>query len=137
MAASLSPGHALRERRLTTSVFLADPWASSSAEREESVRRGNRDYTRLLTEAIAEAKAAGLESAARELERACFGAAFTTSTEMLGEHGVAIKRFLKVTRGTLTRSTRAKLEACLLETELAWPGWRNLPALLKWFRARI
>src|SRR5262245_15477750 len=108
-----------------------------AADGEESVRRGTRDYTRLLTEAIAEAKAAGLEPAASELERACFGAPFTTSTEMLLEHGIAIKRFLKAARGTLTRSTSEKLEACLLETALAWPGWRNLLVLFKWFRGRI
>jgi hypothetical protein len=58
------------------------------------------DYTRLLTEAIAEAKAAGFEAAASDLERSCFGVAYTTSSEMLGEHGLAISRFLKATRGT-------------------------------------
>ena len=84
------------------------------------------DYTPLLREAIAEAEAAGLEAAARDLERACFAAAFTTSSEMLGEHGLAIKRFLQATRGTLPRSTKAKLKAYLAETGLAWPGWRNL-----------
>ena len=58
------------------------------------------DYTRLLTEAIAEAKAVGFEAAASDLERSCFGVAYTTSSEMLGEHGLAISRFLKATRGT-------------------------------------
>jgi hypothetical protein len=95
-----------------------------------------RDYTPLLREAIVEAKAAGFETAASDLEESCFGVAFTTSSEMLGEHGLAIKRFLKATRGTLPRSTKAKLNACLTETALAWPGWRNLMARLRRRRVR-
>ena len=94
------------------------------------------DYTRLLREAIAEAKAAGFETAARDLEQSCFAVAFTTSSEMIGEHGLAIKRFLKVTRGTLPRSTKAKLNACLTKMGLAWPGWQKLMALLRRRRVR-
>jgi hypothetical protein len=97
---------------------------------------GITDYTPLLREAIAEAKAAGFETAASDLEQSCFAVAFTTSSEMLGEHGLAIKRFLKATRGTLPRSTRAKLNACLAATGLAWPGWRELMALLRGRRVR-
>lgn len=89
-----------------------------------------RDYAPLLREAIAEAKAAGFETAANDLEQALF-AAFTTSSEMLQEHGLAIKHFLKATHGTLSRSTRKKLKACLTETELACTGWRKLMALLR------
>ena len=88
------------------------------------------DYTLLLRDAIAEAKAAGFEAEARELEGSVV-AAFTTSSEMLQEHGLAIRRFLRATRRTLPRSTKKKLRACLTETELAWPGWRKLVALLK------
>ena len=89
-----------------------------------------REYTPLLREAIAEAKAAGFESAANDLELASF-AAFTTSSEMLQEHGLAIKRFLRATHGTLPRSIQVKLEACLIETELACTGWRKLLAILR------
>ena len=92
---------------------------------------GSMDYTALLREAIAEARAAGLDSAASDLEQSCVAVAFTTSSELLAEHGLAIKRFLKATRGTLPPSTKAKLHACLRETELAWPGWRRLVALLR------
>jgi len=90
-----------------------------------------RDYSAWLREAIAEAKAAGFEAAASDLEQSCFGVAFTTSSEMLGEHGLAIRRFLKATRGALPRSTKARLNACLAEVGLAWPGWRNLMALFR------
>jgi len=88
-----------------------------------------RDYTPLLREAVAEAKAAGFETAAHELEQMT-SAAFTTSSEMLQEHGLAIRRFLKATRGTLPHSIKGKLNACLAETELASTGWRKLMALL-------
>ena len=93
-----------------------------------------RDYTPLLREAIAEARAAGLEAAANDLEQAAF-AAFTTSSEMLQEHGLAIRRFLKSTHGRLPPAAGEKLRACLIETELASSGWRRLLALLKRRRA--
>lgn len=80
------------------------------------------DYLPLLREEIAEAKAAGLEPAASELER-CAVSAFTTSSEMLQAHGAASRRFVKATRRSLPRSTRAKLDACLIETEMASTGW--------------
>lgn len=89
-----------------------------------------RDYTPLLREAIVEARAAGFETAANELEHAAF-AAFTTSSEMLQEHGLAIRHFLKTTPDTLPRSIKAKLKACLTETELSCTGWRKLVALLR------
>lgn len=86
------------------------------------------DYTPLLREAIAQAKAAGFEAAAHELEQAA-SAAFTTSSEMLQEHGLAIRRFLAATHGSLPRAIQAKLNTCLTETELASSGWRKLRAL--------
>ena len=91
---------------------------------------GVKDYTALLKEAIAEAKAAGLETAADDLEQTVF-AAFTTSSELLQEHGLAIRRFLKATRGKLPASAKDKLDACLAEIDMASPGWRKLMALLR------
>ena len=88
-----------------------------------------RDYIPLLKEAIAEAGAAGFGAEAHELELAVF-AAFTTSSEMLQEHGLSIKRFLQATRQSLPRPIKEKLKACLAETELARSGWRGLMALL-------
>ncbi|MSQ62371.1 MAG: hypothetical protein EXR33_00790 [Betaproteobacteria bacterium] len=95
-----------------------------------SMKTRIRDYTPLLREAIVEARAAGFEIAANDLEQAST-AAFTTSSEMLQEHGLAIKRFLKATRDALPRSTSEKLKSCLTETELARTGWRKLLALLR------
>ena len=85
----------------------------------------------MLREAIAEARAAGLDTAASDLERACFEAAFTTVSEEFCEHGVAIRRFLKATGGVLPRPIRAKLKDCLTEIDRVWPGWRKLVALLR------
>jgi hypothetical protein len=89
-----------------------------------------RNYMPLLMEAIAEAKAAGFETAAKDMEQAVL-AAFTTSSEMLQEHGLAIKRFLNSAQDTLPPATKVKLKTCLTETELACTGWRKLMALLK------
>jgi len=89
-----------------------------------------RDYTPLLKEAIAQARAAGFETAADDLDKAAFSA-FTTASEMLQEHGLAIKRFLEATHDTLPPSIKAKVQACLTETELARTGWRNLVARLR------
>ena len=86
-----------------------------------------RDYTPLLRPAVAEAKAAGF--AVTDLEQACY-AAFTTSSEMLQEHGLAIERFLKA-NPAVPRSTTAKLKACLAETQLACTDWRRLLALVR------
>lgn len=90
-----------------------------------------RDYSPLLEQAIAEAKAAGLEPEAAKLEDACFRTPYTTSNEFLAEHGWAMREFLRSTRGRLPRETRRKVRVCLNETELVWTGWRQLVA---WFR---
>ena len=93
-----------------------------------------RDYIPLLKEAIAEARVAGLVVEADELEWIAF-AAFTTSSEMLQEHSLAIRHFLKVTRKRLPRPIREKLQACLTESELLCPGWRGLMA--RWKRSAM
>ena len=87
------------------------------------------DYLPLLREAIAEARSAGLEAAA-DLDRSA-AASFTSSSEMLQEHGLAIRRFLKATQRSLPQSIKSKLQVCLLETEMASTGWRKLVAQLR------
>src|SRR5436190_23910441 len=90
-----------------------------------------RDYTPVLEEAIAEARAAGFSPAAEELHRPCFQVAFTTGSEVLHEHGIAIRIFLKETGRALPRPIRKKMAACLTEIDLVWPGWRKLLAFFK------
>jgi len=89
-----------------------------------------RDYLPLLKEAIVEAKNAGFGPEVENLEKV-LSTAFTTSSEMVQEHGLAIGRFLKDTRSGLPLSTKRKLEVCLNETELACTGWRKLFAMMK------
>jgi len=89
-----------------------------------------RDYAPLLEQALLEARRAGLQAESSELEMA-LSAPFTTSSEVLYEHGRAIRRFLQRTRGRLPGPTKSKFNACLNETYLAYPGWRKLVALIK------
>jgi hypothetical protein len=78
------------------------------------------DYYPHLKAAIAEAKAVGLEPAASELEAQIF-AAYTTSSELLGEQGLAILKFLRSEGGAVPPSVTAKLNACLKEIRKVWP----------------
>src|SRR5213083_589853 len=89
-----------------------------------------KDYAPLLREAIAEARAVGLDTAADHLEQAAF-TAFTTSSELLQEQGIGIRQFLRATRGKLPARTKEKLRVCLAEIDMASPGWRKLIALLR------
>lgn len=89
-----------------------------------------RDYLPLLKVALAEARTAGFESELVDLE-AAVAAAYTTSSEMLQEHGRVLGRFLQATRKRLPSATLMKLEACLTETELACSDWRRPVALLR------
>jgi len=75
------------------------------------------DYYPLLKAAIAEAKAAGLEAAATELERKLF-AAYTTSSELLGEHGIAIRAFLKSEGSAVPPKVKATLNRYLKQSKV-------------------
>ncbi|HEY6820834.1 MAG TPA: hypothetical protein VI321_02345 [Burkholderiales bacterium] len=89
-----------------------------------------RDYGPLLEQAMAQARAAGLQAEADHLA-AALSVPFTTSSEVLHEQGAAIRRFLASARGRLPRPVEAKFRICLNETYLAYPGWRKLLALIR------
>ena len=78
------------------------------------------DYYPFLKAAIAEAKAAGLDAAATELEDRAF-AVYTTSSELLGEHGMAIRQFLKSGGAAVPAGVKANLDRCLVEIRKVWP----------------
>jgi len=78
------------------------------------------DYYPYLKAAIAEAKAAGLDAAATELEDKAF-AAYTTSSELLGEHGLAIRQFLDSGGAAVPAGVKANLDRCLAEIRKVWP----------------
>ncbi len=69
------------------------------------------------------ARAAGLAEAADELD-ARTSAAFTSSSEFLGEVGLGIQRFLARERGKVPVAVRQQLEGCLAEVRRVWPGLR-------------
>ena len=79
------------------------------------------DYYPLLKTAIAEARAAGLEPAVSELEAQVF-AAYTTSSELLAEHGIAILQFLRSQGQSVPVSVAEKLNQCLKEIRKVWPN---------------
>ncbi|HEV8096710.1 MAG TPA: DUF998 domain-containing protein [Burkholderiales bacterium] len=81
------------------------------------------DFTQTLQQAIDESRAAGLDAAVRELEQAA-GAAYTTSSEYLGEIGAAIARFLQLNGRHLPPATAAKFHRCLVEVGKVWPKYR-------------
>jgi hypothetical protein len=79
------------------------------------------DLQPTLRAAIAEAKAAGLVTAALQLEGQVF-AAYTTSSELLGEIGAAIKAFLVSEGAVVPESVVTKLNLCLAEVREVWPN---------------
>jgi hypothetical protein len=78
------------------------------------------DYYPFLKAAIAEAKAAGLDAAATELEDKAF-AAYTTSSELLGEHALAIRQFLESGGAAVPATVKENLDRCLVEIGRMWP----------------
>jgi hypothetical protein len=82
------------------------------------------DVPRVLQEAVEDARAAGLTEAADELE-ARTSAAFTSSSECLGEVGLAIRHFLSRERGKVRAAVQQQLRECLAAVGKVWPrlGW--------------
>jgi hypothetical protein len=81
------------------------------------------DFYPLLREAIAEARAAGLESLADSLESRSF-AAYTTSSELLGETGQAIVEFLRTANAKVPPTVADKLKECLRQVQRLCPEIR-------------
>jgi hypothetical protein len=80
-----------------------------------------RDIGASLRFAIQEARREGLEQAAADLEEAAT-AAYTTSSEMLGEIKLAIDRFLESTKGRLPDRVEGILRATLVVISEVWPS---------------
>jgi hypothetical protein len=78
------------------------------------------DFASEMRAAIREAKAAGLADAADALEGRAF-AAYATSSEWLGETGLAIHEFLGRARGKVPPSVIEHLNVCLGEVAKVWP----------------
>ena len=82
-----------------------------------------KDFYPLLWEAIVDARAAGLVSLADSLESRS-SAAYTTSSELLGETGRAIVEFLRVGGAKVQPAVAAKLQECLRQVQRVWPELR-------------
>ncbi len=78
------------------------------------------DVAKVLHEAMERARAAGLAESADELE-ARTSAAFTTSSEYLGEVGLAIRQFLAREGDRVPVAVQERLRDCLVEVRKVWP----------------
>jgi hypothetical protein len=87
------------------------------------MNRSVSDFTSVLRDALIEIRTLGLAEAADELEGAVFSA-FTTSSELLGESGLAITKFLKDHRRQLPDPVISQLNFCLSEIGKVWPKFR-------------
>jgi hypothetical protein len=78
------------------------------------------DISPVLKRLIAELHAGGLDAAARELEGHCF-AAYTSSSEWLGEVGAALNRFRSGNHGRYAQELDPLIDQCLREVGKVWP----------------
>ncbi|HQQ63848.1 MAG TPA: hypothetical protein PLF22_09770 [Pseudomonadales bacterium] len=90
--------------------------------------RAAADFLPVLRTAIAEARAAGLQCDALE---ARVTACYTTSSEFLGECGLAIEAFKNENRTTLPYTTTKKLDNCLQEISKVFPRFHPWHAHLR------
>jgi hypothetical protein len=81
------------------------------------------DLSGLLSEAMAEIRDAGLSEEARVAYEKCF-AAYSTSSEWLGEVGEAVTALLRDHGASLPEATKDKLRICLKEVGKVWPKYR-------------
>ncbi|HTY93671.1 MAG TPA: hypothetical protein VMC02_07275 [Steroidobacteraceae bacterium] len=81
------------------------------------------DVVPLLREALLDLEAAGLAVQAQAARDRCF-AACATSSEWLGEVGVALTGLLAACGPSIPPSTREKLRTCLKEVAKVWPRFR-------------
>jgi hypothetical protein len=91
---------------------------------------GVSDFTPTLREAIMLAREAGLTRSAAELEERSL-AAFTTSSEWLGQVGDAILQFRSREGKRVPTEVAERLDECLREIGKVWPRYK--PGLLHAF----
>jgi hypothetical membrane protein len=104
-------------------VFAARLWQLGMHQPGGKATAPAADFTQTLRQAINESRAAGLDAAVRELEQRA-SAAYTTSSEYLGEIGAAIARFLQSNGHHVPPATVAKFHRCLAEVGKVWPKYR-------------
>ena len=92
------------------------------------------DFSPALRQAIKLAREAGLTESATELEERAF-AAYTTSSEWLGEVGEAILQFRAREGKRVPADVAELLDQCLREVGKVWPKYG--PGLLKALVGRL
>jgi len=107
------------------SALLFPPSEAGGRGRSDALMKTKvSDFTPVLRDAIGEIRSLGLTEAADELEGSISFWAYTTSTEWLGESGLAITGFLKEHRSQLPDPVVAKLTLCLTEICKVWRKYR-------------
>ena len=92
------------------------------------------DFGPVLRQALTLAREAGLTESATELEERAF-AAYSTSSEWLGEVGEAILEFRSREGKRVPAEVADLLDECLREVGKVWPKYR--PGLLNAFVGKI
>ena len=80
------------------------------------------NFTPRLREALSEIEAAGFVAPAEVARSRCF-AAYTSSSEWLGEVGASITELLATCGPSIPVATREKLHVCLNEVAKVWPAF--------------
>ena len=79
-----------------------------------------------LRTAVARLREAGFTEDAEDFD-GILTAAWTSSSELLGEIGIRVVRILRAHGGEIPPEVRRIFEAMLTEVENTWPGIRSLP----------
>ncbi|MCE5182451.1 MAG: hypothetical protein LLG15_11665 [Betaproteobacteria bacterium] len=82
------------------------------------------DFTPILREALAEIEAAGPAPLIGDIRQRCF-ASYTTSSEWLGEVGLAINELLNAKGSAIPATAHTKLKLCLHEVSKVWPNFQS------------
>ncbi len=82
------------------------------------------DFLEALSQAIDRLRAAGFEEDARNLRDVAFETAWTSSSEMIGEIGLAILRVQQRARGKLPKAVARGLDRCMDHVREVWPDIR-------------
>ena len=86
-------------------------------------QRGD-DFLGTLSQAIDRLRAAGFKEDAAMLWDLAFEAAWTSSSEMVGESGLAILRVQQRARGKLPKPVARGLDLCMDHVREVWPDIR-------------
>lgn len=88
--------------------------------------KSDHDPLEALTRAMDGLRAGGFEGEAKELRRLAFDTAWTSSSEVIGEIGLAILRIQRREAGRLPAEIAKALESCMDHVRQVWPDIKLL-----------